>query len=189
MTVSLAKPASIIVTMSSWVEAACWSEWDRSRGSAGFFAFRAGSLYAHRLARSNEYPRFVMSVLARLMLKLEALRLHAHSGAGRPACQRGRSSSLGLPGQCPLAVDSRLVHCEVTALRGRGDRSRGQQKAGVTATLGPIPVPSAGGIDLMVLALLSVALTQQRRIVRTEGILLMAIYLGYLIWRVESTGL
>lgn len=60
---------------------------------------------------------------------------------------------------------------------------------GVTATIGPIPVPSAGGTDLMALMLLSLvliaaALTRQRQIVRTEGVLLLVIYLGYLYWRV-----
>ena len=63
---------------------------------------------------------------------------------------------------------------------------------GVSATLGPIPVPSLGGIDLMALALLSLALmgmavTQQRKIVRSEGVLLLVLYVGYLIWRVGST--
>ena len=60
--------------------------------------------------------------------------------------------------------------------------------AGVTATVRPIPVPQIGGTDLTVLALLSLALlgmsvTQRRQIVRTEAILLLLIYFGYLIWR------
>jgi cation:H+ antiporter len=62
---------------------------------------------------------------------------------------------------------------------------------GVTATLRPIPVPALGGTDLMLLVVLSLALmgvsmTRRRQIVRTEGVVLLSIYLGYLIWRVGA---
>ncbi len=60
--------------------------------------------------------------------------------------------------------------------------------AGATATVRPIPVPQIGGTDLMMLAFLSLALlgmslTQRRQIVRTEAIVLLLMYFGYLIWR------
>jgi cation:H+ antiporter len=60
--------------------------------------------------------------------------------------------------------------------------------AGVTASIRPIPVPPRGSADLWVMAILSVllltvSLTGSRRIVRTEAIGLLLIYLGYLTWR------
>lgn len=62
---------------------------------------------------------------------------------------------------------------------------------GVTATIRPIPVPALGATDLMLLVVLSLALmgvsmTRRRQIVRAEGVLLLSIYLGYLIWRVGA---
>ncbi|MEE3326323.1 MAG: calcium/sodium antiporter [Myxococcota bacterium] len=60
--------------------------------------------------------------------------------------------------------------------------------AGVTATIRPMPVPQYGQIDLVATGVLGIiftaaAFTHKRRIVRREGILLMALYVGYMTWR------
>ncbi len=59
---------------------------------------------------------------------------------------------------------------------------------GVTATVHPVTVPPTGGLDLWVVAALSVLLitvsvTSLRQIVRTEAVVLLLTYLGYLTWR------
>ena len=56
---------------------------------------------------------------------------------------------------------------------------------GATATIRPIPIPEEGVFDLVALCVLSVLLwvvcaTQQRRIIRVEGALLLTVYLAYL---------
>jgi cation:H+ antiporter len=56
---------------------------------------------------------------------------------------------------------------------------------GATATIRPIPIPAGGIVDLIALCMLSVLLwvvcaTQERRIIRVEGALLLTIYLAYL---------
>jgi len=58
---------------------------------------------------------------------------------------------------------------------------------GLSATVGTIPVPAAGLQDLAVMLLFSVillpiAITDQRRITRPEGMLLLALYAGYTGW-------
>ena len=62
---------------------------------------------------------------------------------------------------------------------------------GITATIRPIQVPEGGLIDLTVLSLLSVLLwlvcaTPERRIIRAEGALLLAMYVIYLSFRALS---
>lgn len=60
--------------------------------------------------------------------------------------------------------------------------------AGVTATIRPMPVPEYGQIDLVATGVLGIiftgaAFTHKHKIVRREGFLLMALYLGYMTWR------
>jgi len=59
---------------------------------------------------------------------------------------------------------------------------------GVTAMVRPIPVPSGGYADLLVMVVLSILLLLVSRnfrqvIVRTEATLLLVIYLAYMVWR------
>ena len=59
---------------------------------------------------------------------------------------------------------------------------------GVSSLLRPIPVPARGGADVLAalalsLLLLPFSITDRRRIVRWEGGVLLAFYVGYLIWR------
>lgn len=59
---------------------------------------------------------------------------------------------------------------------------------GVSSLVRPIPVPLGGGLDLLLVALLSlvlflVSMTNSRRIIRTEAGLLLFAYLFYIVWR------
>ncbi|QNN24292.1 calcium/sodium antiporter [Planctomycetales bacterium ZRK34] len=63
---------------------------------------------------------------------------------------------------------------------------------GVTATCRPIPIPDAGHTDLIVMAVLSIALLPiafigRNNISRREGALLLAAYVGYLTWRTVTS--
>jgi cation:H+ antiporter len=63
--------------------------------------------------------------------------------------------------------------------------------AGVTSTMRPMAIPPNGHIDLLATAGLTLmfaitASTQGHRIIRTEGLLLMATYIGYVTWRTLS---
>jgi len=60
---------------------------------------------------------------------------------------------------------------------------------GLSAAAGTIPVPAEGLRDLAVMLLFSVillpmAITNQRRITRLEGMLLLMLYAGYMVWLV-----
>ncbi len=63
---------------------------------------------------------------------------------------------------------------------------------GLCAVVRPIPVPASGGIvDLLMMVLLSLlllplCLTDTRRIVRWEGVLLLLLYLGFNSWRIYA---
>lgn len=59
---------------------------------------------------------------------------------------------------------------------------------GLTATVSPVMVPAGGNFDLLATVVLSLVLlplgfTHSRRIVRAEGIVLLAAWIGYTIWR------
>lgn len=59
---------------------------------------------------------------------------------------------------------------------------------GVATLVGPVPVPPGGRGDLLVMALLSlilfaVSLTDNRRIIRSEAVVLLLLYFGYLVLR------
>ena len=65
--------------------------------------------------------------------------------------------------------------------------------AGLSATITPITIPAGGLADLLVMAafavvLLPFALLNQRRIVRREGLVLLAAYVGYVLWRALASG-
>ncbi|MCJ7772751.1 MAG: calcium/sodium antiporter [Desulfobacterales bacterium] len=61
---------------------------------------------------------------------------------------------------------------------------------GLSATLRPIPVPSAGGLSdlymmvFLALLLFPLCITHKKKLVRWEGVLLIAIYFGYNFWRI-----
>jgi cation:H+ antiporter len=60
---------------------------------------------------------------------------------------------------------------------------------GVTALIRPIQIPDGGLLDLTIMAVLSLLLlllarTNSSRILRSEGLLLLTSYVGYMIWRV-----
>ncbi len=63
---------------------------------------------------------------------------------------------------------------------------------GLCASLRPIPVPATGGTyDLLMMLFLSLFLlplciTNQNKIVRWEGILLLSLYLGFSLWRISA---
>ena len=59
---------------------------------------------------------------------------------------------------------------------------------GITSIVRPVPVPPGGHTDLLVVAGLSlvlfgVSMSHRREIVRTEAVVLLAVYIGYLGWR------
>lgn len=58
---------------------------------------------------------------------------------------------------------------------------------GMVATIGPVPIPPGGHVDLAAMAGLSVALLpialRQRRVTRGEGVCLLGIYLAYAVCR------
>jgi cation:H+ antiporter len=61
---------------------------------------------------------------------------------------------------------------------------------GLSATLRPIPIPSAGGLaDLLMMVfislfLLPICITDKKKIVRWEGALLLILYIGFSYWRI-----
>ena len=139
-------------------------------------------------------------------LGLTALIVGAHVSVGAAV---GVARALGVPeviiGLTVLAVGTSLPELAasvIASLRGQVALAIGNVVgsnifnlllvAGVTATLRPIPVPPMGSTDLTVLAILSlvlmvVSVTRRRQIVRTEAVLLLLLYLGYLIWRTGSS--
>lgn len=64
---------------------------------------------------------------------------------------------------------------------------------GITATVRPIPVPASGNIDIIALALFTAilvpfSLTNGRCIVRTEGVVLLVLWIAYITLRVGLSG-
>jgi len=62
---------------------------------------------------------------------------------------------------------------------------------GITSVVAPVIVPARGYADLAMTAILSimmlaVSLTRGRRIFRTEGIVLLALYVAYIAWRTAT---
>jgi len=59
---------------------------------------------------------------------------------------------------------------------------------GTTATLHPVPMPAGGGVDLLVLTVLSLALIpitlSRHRVARAEGVVLLAAYVAFVVGRV-----
>ena len=59
---------------------------------------------------------------------------------------------------------------------------------GITSVVRPVPVPAGGHLDLLVIAIFSlilfgVSMTNNRQIIRTEAMLMLSGYVGYLVWR------
>ncbi len=59
---------------------------------------------------------------------------------------------------------------------------------GTTSLVAPVALPAGGGVDLifmvgLAMVLLPFSLTDQRRITRTEGVVLVAIYVGFTGWQ------
>lgn len=62
---------------------------------------------------------------------------------------------------------------------------------GLCTTLRPVPVPAGGSRDLFMMVFLSffllpLCITDKRKIVRKEGLLLLVLYLGFNLWRIYS---
>jgi cation:H+ antiporter len=62
---------------------------------------------------------------------------------------------------------------------------------GICAAIRPIPVPAAGQFDLLVmfllaLLLLPLALSNNKRVTRAEGVLLLLLFVGFTGWRVST---
>jgi cation:H+ antiporter len=60
--------------------------------------------------------------------------------------------------------------------------------SGLSATITPIQIPAGGIADLIIMTLLSLVLlplvmTNQKKIVRSEGFFLLVVYFGYIVWR------
>ncbi len=59
---------------------------------------------------------------------------------------------------------------------------------GLSSAVTPIAIPAGGVADLIIMTLLSLlllplAMTNQKKIVRSEGIFLLVAYVGYIVWR------
>ncbi len=91
-----------------------------------------------------------------------------------------------------------LVTSVTAVLRGQSDIAVGNVVGsnifnllfvmGITASVRPVPVPEGGYTDLFVMGAMSVlllpfAITHRRRIVRTEGLVLLLLYISYTGWR------
>ena len=91
-----------------------------------------------------------------------------------------------------------LVTCIIAVRRGMNDLAVGNLVGsnifnlllvlGLTSTILPVPVPAAGGIDLIVVtvfgvALLPMTMTNQRSITRPQGVMLVTGYLAYVMWQ------
>jgi cation:H+ antiporter len=92
-----------------------------------------------------------------------------------------------------------LATCILAARRGDADIALGNIVGsnlfnllcigGVVSTIRPVAIPAGGHVDLLVMAFLSVALLpiavrSDRTITRGEGAFLMAVFSGYLGWRI-----
>ncbi|MGZ8900686.1 MAG: calcium/sodium antiporter [Limisphaerales bacterium] len=95
-----------------------------------------------------------------------------------------------------------LVTGVVATRRGQGDLAIGNVVGsnifnllfvgGVVSVIRPIPVPTGGVSDLMILMLLSalilpISILGHRKVTRVEGGFLLILYLGYMVWRVYSS--
>jgi cation:H+ antiporter len=91
-----------------------------------------------------------------------------------------------------------LATAVIATLRGHADLAVGNVVGsnifnllfilGTTATIHPVPMPAGGGLDLLVLAVLSLALIpitlSRHRVARTEGALLLTAYVVFMVGRV-----
>jgi cation:H+ antiporter len=94
-----------------------------------------------------------------------------------------------------------LVTGIIATRRGEGDLAIGNVVGsnifnllfigGAASMIHPIPVPSGGVTDLLMLAFLSaitlpIAIRGQRTVTRAEGAFLLVLYLSYLTWRITT---
>ncbi len=94
-----------------------------------------------------------------------------------------------------------LVTCVIACLRGHTDLAIGNVVGsnifnllavlGITSIVGTVTVPEYGYMDLIAVSVLSVTfwiltITDRGRVVRTEGILLLLLYVGYIGFRVST---
>ncbi len=125
---------------------------------------------------------------------------------GASALARGLGVSEVVIGLSIVAVGTslpELVTSIIAALRGEADIAVGNVVGsnifnllfvlGVTTSLSPIDVPAGGFVDLLAALvvsslLLPFAITGQRRIVRAEGAVLLAAWIGYTGWRCLPSG-
>jgi cation:H+ antiporter len=165
----------------------------RRSGQQGYGAFQnadvpsAGGLHKH-----------VWITIAGLVALVGGARITVHSAVGL-------ARAVGIPeeviGLTLVAVGTslpELVASVVATLRGHPELAIGNVVGSnifnllfvmaVTAMIAPIPVPEGGHLDLLVVALLSVILflvcfTTNRKIIRTEALLLLLLYFAYIGWR------
>ncbi len=93
-----------------------------------------------------------------------------------------------------------LATCVLAARQGNPDIALGNVVGsnlfnvlcigGLVSTIHPVPIPASGHADLGIMALLTVvlmpiAVRSQRTITRGEGALLLAIFVGYMAWRLH----
>jgi cation:H+ antiporter len=96
-----------------------------------------------------------------------------------------------------------LATCVLAARRGDSDLALGNVVGsnifnllcigGLVSVIRPIPIPAGGEVDLLVMAFLSIsvlplALRGRRVISRTEGLFLLLVYAGFLVWRLGEVG-
>lgn len=94
-----------------------------------------------------------------------------------------------------------LATCVLAARRGNPDLALGNIVGsnlfnllcigGIVSVIRPIPIPAGGEVDLIIMAVLSLvilpmALLGRHVISRKEGVLLLLVYLGFLVWRLEE---
>jgi cation:H+ antiporter len=94
-----------------------------------------------------------------------------------------------------------LATCVLAARQGNPDIALGNVVGsnlfnvlcigGLVSAIHPVPIPAGGHTDLGVMALMTmvlmpIAVRSQRTITRGEGALLLAIFLGYLAWRLSE---
>ncbi|MCK4302707.1 MAG: calcium/sodium antiporter [Candidatus Eisenbacteria sp.] len=159
---------------------------------------------ARRATREHEKRRSIHWVLTSslVVLGLTGVLLGSHwtvAGATRVAQAVGLSQTvIGLTIVALGTSLPELTTSLMAAMRGHCDLALGNVVGsnvfnlllvlGVSATIRTVPVPDGGRIDLLLLALFSVILlplaVSQRKLVRTEGLVLLFGYVTYVLWRV-----
>jgi cation:H+ antiporter len=157
------------------------------------------------LAPKRSFPRIIANLTlfaAGLLLLILGGRLAVSGAVGAAELLQIPKAVIGLT---IIAVGTslpELVTSGVATWKGQTDIAIGNVVgsnifnllfiAGLSATVTPIPVPAPGGWqDLVMMVFLSLfllplCLTDSKRLVRREGALLLALYLGFNVWRVAA---